>query len=293
MTTAAMSRPSDDLRATAAHLRQVAEAIAREAGEPLKTVFRAGMEVDYKTDLHDPVTIHDKRTEELIRARLLKAVPGAAIVGEEGGESGSGEIKWYVDPIDGTANFAAGLAFWCVSIGAVKGDEIIAGVVYDPVADHLFSGDLDGAWLNGAPLTGRAPREEARALVVTGFPVQRDFRLDGAEVALADFAQLVSAFSTTRRTGSAALTLCHVAAGWIDCAMGFGVNAWDVTASILILRNAGGTYAPLTQGRQPDGAPAHLCPGYYATSAGGDFPTLVRVATAIDGRRRLQHAAAK
>src|SRR5690606_24821694 len=171
---------------------------ARDAGGPLRRAFRAEMEIDYKVDLHDPVTVHDRRTEQAIREYLLAEVPESAVVGEEGGESGHGPVKWYVDPIDGTANFAAGLAFWCISIGAVAGDRILAGVVYDPMSGNLFSADLDGARLNGAPLRPRPPRPEARAALVTGYPVQRDFRLDGREAALADFGELVSAFSTLR-----------------------------------------------------------------------------------------------
>ncbi|GGL50064.1 inositol monophosphatase family protein [Wenxinia marina] len=286
---AAVDSPADG-DALAARLRRVAEEVAREAGDPLKGAFRAAMEVDYKVDLHDPVTVHDRRTEALIRDRLLGEVPDSAFLGEEGGEIGSGPVKWLVDPIDGTSNFAAGLAFWCVSIGAVADGRILAGVVYDPMTGNLFSADLDGVWLNGEPLVPRPAREEARAALITGFPVQRDFRLDGRETALADFGELVSAFSTLRRPGSAALTLCHVAAGWTDAAVGFGVNAWDVTAAILVLRQAGGHYRPLTLGKVPDGSADQLCPGYVAHGPGATYPTLDRVADRIDARRRARAA---
>ncbi|MGR3793729.1 inositol monophosphatase family protein [Vannielia sp. SX4] len=274
-----------------ARLREVAETVARAAGTPLTSAFRSGMTVDYKVDLHDPVTVHDRHTEAVIREELLARVPSSAIVGEEGGEVGEGPVKWFVDPIDGTSNFAAGLAFWCVSIGAVVHGEIVAGAVYDPVADTLFSADRDGAWLNGAPLRCPDARDEAHALLITGYPVQRDFRAEGREAALAGLGELVSAFSTLRRPGSAALSLCHVAAGWVDAAAGFGVSAWDVTAAILILERAGGSYRPLTLGKLPDTAPAHHCPGYVAAGRGGHYPTLDRVADAIDARRRAAAAA--
>ncbi|SMD09083.1 inositol monophosphatase family protein [Primorskyibacter flagellatus] len=270
----------------AARLREVAETVARAAGDLLPGVFRAEMHVDYKADLHDPVTVHDQRTETLIREHLLTEVPGSAIIGEEGGEIGEGPVKWFVDPIDGTSNFAAGLAFWCVSIGAVVDGRITAGAVYDPMAKTMFSADTSGAWLNGAPLHCPAGREEARATLITGYPVQRDFRLEGRDSALAGLGDLVSAFSTLRRPGSAALSLCHVAAGWADAAAGFGVNAWDVTAAILILERAGGSYHPLTLGKQPDGTPAHHCPGYVAQGPGARYPTLHRIAEAVDARRR-------
>lgn len=290
MTLFASLDPTADTTALAARLRQVAEEVAREAGAPLRAAFRGAMEVDYKVDLHDPVTVHDRQTEALIRERLLAAVPNSAFLGEEGGETGSGPVKWLVDPIDGTSNFAAGLAFWCVSIGAVADGRILAGVVFDPMTGNLFSADLSGAWLNGAPLAPRRVRPEAEAALITGFPVQRDFRLDGREAALADFGDLVSAFSTLRRPGSAALTLCHIAAGWADAAVGFGVNAWDVTAAILILRQAGGSYRPLTLGKVPAGAADQLCPGYVAHGPGGNYPTLDRVADRIDARRRARAA---
>lgn len=287
-----MTATADPAIPTPARLRAVAETVARAAGTPLTAVFRAEMNVDYKVDLHDPVTVHDKRTEEVIRERLLAEVPGSAIVGEEGGEIGEGPVKWFVDPIDGTSNFAAGMAFWCVSIGAVVDGRIVAGAVYDPMADNLFSADTDGAWLNGEPLACPEAREEARATLITGYPVQRDFRLEGREVALDGLGHLVSAFSTLRRPGSAALSLCHVAVGWADAAAGFGVNAWDVTAAILILERAGGSYRPLTLGKLPDGAPAHHCPGYVALGRGAHFPTLERVAAAVDARRRKAALAA-
>ena len=95
--------------------------------------------------------------------------------------SGTGRIAWYVDPIDGTANFARGLASWCVSVGAVVGGEIVAGAIVDPVGGNVFSADLGGAWLNGAPIRSRAVPDERRATLITGYPVARDFRLDGRE----------------------------------------------------------------------------------------------------------------
>ena len=105
------------------------------------------------------------------------------------------------------------------------------------------------------------------------------------ERALAGFGELVETFSTLRRPGSAALSIAQVAAGWADAACGFGVNPWDVTAAILILRQAGARYRPLSQGKVPRDAPAHLCPGYVVTGAGADYPTLDRVADGISEGR--------
>lgn len=272
-------------RAEAATLREVAIEAALSVRDPLLTAFRSAMEIDYKVDLHDLVTRHDREAEAAIRAFILERVPDSTVVGEENGLSGAGPIAWYVDPIDGTANFARGLPSWCVSVGAVADDTIVAGAIVDPVGGNVFSADLDGAWRNGLPLRSRAEPEEQRATLITGYPVSRDFRLDGRDRALANFGELVETFSTVRRPGSAALSIAQVAAGWADAACGFGVNPWDVTAAILILRQAGGHYRPLGQGKVPPGAPDHLCPGYVAIGAGGRYPTLDRVADSISEAR--------
>jgi myo-inositol-1(or 4)-monophosphatase len=271
--------------AEAAELRAVATGAALAVREPLLAAFRTAMTIDYKADLHDLVTRHDREAEAAIRGFILARVPDSTIVGEEDGARGSGRVAWYVDPIDGTSNFARGLASWCVSVGAVVGEEIVAGAIVDPVGGNVFSADLAGAWRNGTPIRSGAVDDERRATLITGYPVARDFRLDGRERALARFGELVETFSTLRRTGSAALSIAQVAAGWADAACGFGVNAWDVTAAILILRQSGGAYRPLPQGRVPQGAPAHFCPGYVATGAGARYPTLDRVADAISGGR--------
>jgi myo-inositol-1(or 4)-monophosphatase len=268
-----------------ASLRAVAVEAALSVRAPLLAAFRSPMAVDYKTDLHDLVTRHDRESEAAIRAFILERVSDSTVVGEEDGPSGEGRIAWYVDPIDGTSNFARGLGSWCVSVGAVSGGVIVAGAIVDPVGGNVFSADLGGAWLNGEPLRSRATTDERRATLITGYPVARDFRLDGREVALRNFGALVETFSTVRRTGSAALSIAKVAAGWADAACGFGVNPWDVTAAILILRQAGGHYRPLTQGKVAPGAPDHLCPGYVATGAGGRYPLLDRLADSISEGR--------
>ncbi|PWK64968.1 inositol monophosphatase family protein [Aminobacter sp. AP02] len=271
-------------------LRAVAEQASQLMREPLLEAFRSNMAVDYKVDLHDVVTRHDKESELAIRDFILRAVPDSTVLGEEDGASGEGRVKWYVDPIDGTSNFARGFAFWCVSIGAAVDNEIVAGAVYDPVADMMFSADLTGAWLNGEPLRSRAIPDERHATLITGYPVERDFRLDGREQALGNFGQLVETFSTLRRPGSGALSLCHVAAGWVDASAGFGSNPWDVAAAVLILKQAGGSYHPLTLGKVDADTPDFICPGYVALGEGADYPTLMRVARGISDSRDAARA---
>lgn len=265
--------------------REVAMAAACAVQGPLIDVFRSRMEVDTKVDFHDIVTIHDKATEERLTKFILRELPDSAILGEEGGATGSGAIQWYVDPIDGTANFARGLAFWCISIGAVVDGEIVAGAILDPIAGQMFSADVTGAWLGDAPLRSRAATHEREAVLITGYPVARDLRLDGREVALENFGRFAETFSTLRRPGSAALSIAHVAAGWADAAAGFGVNPWDVAAAILILKQARGSYHPLSLGKVDRASRDYLCPGYIALGEGADYPTLMSIAQGISARR--------
>lgn len=272
-------------------LRMVAEQAAQLMREPLLAAFRSNIDVDYKVDLHDVVTRHDKEAEVAIRAFILGEVPDSVVVGEEAGESGAGRVRWYVDPIDGTSNFARGFAFWCVSVGVAIDGAVVAGAVYDPVAGNLFAADLTGAWLNSEPLRSRAIPDERQATLITGYPVARDFRLDGHERTLANFGELVETFSTLRRPGSGALSLCHVAAGWVDASAGFGSNPWDVAAAVLILKQAGGSYHPLTLGKVDAGVPDFMCPGYVALGEGADYPTLMRIARGISEGREAARAA--
>jgi myo-inositol-1(or 4)-monophosphatase len=250
--------------------------------EPLLDAFRSQMIIDFKVDRHDPVTEHDRRAEMMIREFIFREIPDSTFMGEEGGSTGSGEVQWFVDPIDGTANFARGLAFWCVSVAAVVGGAIVAGAILDPVAGNLFVGDAKGAILNGRELRSRATPKEENAVLITSYPVSRDFRLDGESSALARFGELTRTYATLRRPGSAALSIAHVAAGWVDAAAGFGINAWDV------LRQAGGNYTSYDLGKVSRDAPEHFKPGYVATGAGADYIVLHRIAEEIsDCRRRL------
>lgn len=273
------------------HILKTAIEATQLVAPGLLSAFRGQMQIDHKRDRHDPVTVHDRRAEAMIRDLVFRRLPDSTFVGEEGGATGSGEVHWFVDPIDGTANFASGLAFWCISVGAVIGDQIVAGAIYDPVADKLFSASEHGAWLNGRPLLSSAAPPEENATLITGYPVTRDFRADGKALSLERFGRMVEAVATLRRPGSAALSICHVAAGWADAAAGFGANPWDVTAAILILERAGGRYLPQPLGRCRADAPAHLHPGYLALRGGADYPQLRAIAAEISAGRELHSCA--
>jgi myo-inositol-1(or 4)-monophosphatase len=273
------------------HIAATAEAACRLVGPALLAAFRSQMQVDFKVDRHDPVTEHDRAAEAAIREFIFREVPGSTFMGEEGGSTGTGPVRWFVDPIDGTANFARGIAFWCVSVGAVIGDQVVAGAIYDPVADNMFAGSAAGAFLNGLPMQSRAVPDEQHAVVITGYPVTRDFRLDGRDLALQRFGRMTETFATLRRPGSAALSIAHVAAGWVDAAAGFGVNPWDVTAAIAILRQAGGSYHPHSLGKVAPDASLWLHPGYVALGAGAAYPVLTGIAAEISAGRIAAPAA--
>ncbi|SNR52714.1 inositol monophosphatase family protein [Actinomadura mexicana] len=259
-------------------LAGIAELAARATGDRLRAAFRSRPEVDLKRDIHDPVTEHDRAAEETIREVLAEQTPGSVVVGEEGGVGGGdGDLRWFVDPIDGTANFAVGLPFFCVSIGAAIGGELVAGVVYDPVRDDMFTASLDGATCNGEPIRSRGATRDDAAVVATSYPSAHDLSL-GREEALRRYGRVVDAFATVRRPGSAALTLAHVAAGWLDVAYDSSINAWDIAAGLLLVRQAGGTYVPL--GGEPGGNDWEA-PGYLACVGGFDLAGSV-VAEAAD-----------
>ncbi|MBF8188198.1 inositol monophosphatase [Nonomuraea sp. K274] len=230
-------------------LLDIATEAARSVGPLLRKAFRSRPEVTEKRDFHDPVTEHDRAAEEAIRAVITARRPESAIVGEEGGATGSGDLTWYVDPIDGTANFAAGLPFFCVSIAAAVRGELVAGVVYDPVREDEFTATDEGAWCNGARLRSAGAATDREAMLLTSYPTPIDLETDG-DLALRRYQRFLESFSAVRRPGSAALQLAHVAAGWSDATFGTMSNPWDVAAGALLVRRAGGVYLgdPLVKG---------------------------------------------
>lgn len=242
---------SDRVRVEDAHddsatLAAAAVEAARSVGDLLREGFRSTVPADTKADFHDLVTEHDRNAEMTIRTVLSTRVPGSRIVGEESGVAGDGAVTWYVDPIDGTNNFASGVPFFCVSIGATLAGRLVAGVVYDPVRDELFVAGDDGATLNGVPIEVRDTRSDAAAVLATDFPTHDTSRL--AATGIADFdrlATMVRSFRTVRRLGSGALMLAYVAAGRLDVTLGTTAKPWDVAAGALLVEAAGGRYLSL------------------------------------------------
>ena len=157
---------------------------------------------------------------------------------EESGETeGQGDVRWIVDPLDGTTNYAHGVPFFCTSIALEKAGEVVVGVVHDPMAKETFVAERGGgATLNGDPLEVSSTEEPARALLGTSF-ADRPEELETGLDLLGRFAGLVQGM---RRLGSGALDLCYVAAGRLDGCYEQGFSAWDVAAGVLIVEEAGG-----------------------------------------------------
>lgn len=267
----------------AEQLRSIAEEAARGVGPMLRSAFRAGAEATEKKNAHDLVTEFDRASEAALAEHLFAACPDSRILGEEGGHQGSGRIEWIVDPIDGTSNFAHGVAFFCVSIAAALDGELLAGVVYDPIAELMFSANAEGAWLNGEPLAARAHADETRSSLMTDYPSAEAIALDGP-AAVEAFGTLVTRYATVRRTVSGALALAHVAAGWTDVTFGFDTNPWDVAAGILLVRRSGGTYVPYRY--DDEDRPVHEAPVYLAVGPGGAAGTSTRIVEELLAARR-------
>jgi len=233
---------------TAAELKWTprAAAIAREAGARLREFFAQGVATEYKGDV-DVVTVADRTVEKLIRTRLGEAFPEHGVYGEEGTREGmEREFRWYVDPLDGTTNFAHGFPQFCVSMGleqraaGLKPDEdgtLLAAVIYDPLRDELFAAELGmGAKLNGKPIRASKTQQLAESLVATGFPSRKRHQSPNIHF----YHEITLRSHGVRRAGSAALDLAYVASGRLDGFWEFNLNPWDTAAGILLVTEAGG-----------------------------------------------------
>jgi myo-inositol-1(or 4)-monophosphatase len=223
-----------------------AAGIAREAGARLKEFFAAGVETEYKGDV-DLVTVADRTVEKLIRTRLGEVFPKHGIYGEEGTrERLEGEYRWYVDPLDGTTNFAHGFPQFCISLGlehrpaGIKADEdgtLVAAVIYDPMRDELYTAERGGgAWLNGRRIGVSRTPLLAEALVATGFPSRKRHASPNVHF----YHEFTLRSHGVRRAGSAALDLAWIAAGRMEAFWEFNLNPWDTAAGVLLVIEAGG-----------------------------------------------------
>jgi myo-inositol-1(or 4)-monophosphatase len=211
--------------------------IAREAGALLMGYFHRRVKVEYKGDV-DLVTEADRASEALITKRIRERWPGHNIMGEEGTRSEQGsEYRWYVDPLDGTTNFAHGYPVFCVSLGLEHKDERVAAVIFDPTREEMFTAEKGGgAFLNGQPIHVSSIANLAECLVATGFPSHKRHKNPN----IFFYHQITLKTHGVRRAGSAALDLCNVASGRFDGFWEFNLNPWDTAAGVLIVQEAGG-----------------------------------------------------
>lgn len=220
-----------------AYLRTAIRA-AREAARVQLAERGTDLGVSTKSSAIDLVTRVDRLCEERIRAVIAAEHPGHVVLGEELGQEASGSMRWIVDPLDGTVNYAHGFPFYCVSIALEADGELLVGVVYDPERDELFTAARGGgAWLNGRPLEVSSGSDLRQALLATGFA----YVAERIELNLEVFARVLPRVRSVRRPGAAALDICYVACGRLDGFWELGLNPWDVAAGLLILREAGGT----------------------------------------------------
>jgi len=217
---------------------KVAIEAAREAGAVLRAEFYRPKQISYKGEV-DIVTESDRRSEALIVARLREQFPSHAIIAEEGGGAAAAGAKycWHVDPLDGTTNFAHGYPCFAVSIGIVEDGEPLAGVVFNPVSEELFTAMRgEGAYLNEERIRVSPVETLAQSLVATGFPTHHRKRSANINY----YWEFTLRSHGVRRDGSAALDLCSVACGRFDAFWEFGLNSWDTAAGILLVQEAGG-----------------------------------------------------
>lgn len=218
----------------------VAIRAAREAGQYLKeNVGRARAVEIKKGEERNLVSEIDKASEARIISLIKGRYPGHDVLAEEsGGAASSGTYRWIIDPLDGTTNFLHGVPIYCVSIGVEHNGEIVAGVVYDPNLDELFTAERgSGAFLNGQRLTVSSTGEIIRSLLVTGFPYDI---AENPHHAVEHFCNFLMAARGIRRLGSAALDLCYVAAGRFDGFWEVHLQPWDMAAGKLLVEEAGG-----------------------------------------------------
>jgi myo-inositol-1(or 4)-monophosphatase len=266
---------------------------AREAGALLMHYFQKHIKIEYKGDA-DLVTAADRASEALIRERIQQQFPGHDVLGEEQGLNDQGsDYRWYVDPLDGTTNFAHGYPVFCVSMAledrALDHRELghrelehreleqrasekqpaqrIAGVVYDPTRDELFSAEQGkGAHLNGAAIHVSQAAQLKESLLATGFPSHKRHKNPNIHF----YHQITLRTHGVRRAGSAALDLCNVASGRFDGFWEFNLNPWDTAAGALIVEEAGGIMSRF------DGSPFEIDSRETLASNGLIHPALVQ-----------------
>jgi myo-inositol-1(or 4)-monophosphatase len=267
------------------HFLEVAVDAAREAGAILLAEADRPVKVTYKGEV-DLVTEADRKSEAAVVARLRSHFPQHAIVAEEGGSSGvdagtaaGARNCWYVDPLDGTTNFAHGYPCFAVSIGLLEEGEPLVGVVYDPSRRELFTAVRgEGAYLDSKRIRVSPVERLSRSLVATGFPAHKRSQNPNIHY----YWEFTLHSHGVRRDGSAALDLSYVACGRFDGFWEFGLKPWDTAAGLLLVREAGGIVTDFS------GRPYHPGDPEILASNGRIHSEMQQLAADIAERASLQ-----
>jgi len=261
---------------------RVAHAAAARAGALLRARHRERQEVSFKSEV-DLVTAVDREAERLIVETLAAAFPAHGIVAEESPPRPDRDgHRWYVDPLDGTTNFAHGYPHFAVSIALAREDELLLGLVYDPMREESFSALRGGgARLNGAPIGVSDVASLERGLLGTGFPYDRRRQ---PEFYLAFWHEALRRAQGVRRAGAAALDLCYVACGRLDGFWEWKLHAWDTAAGRLIVEEAGGRVTAFS------GAPHRLAGEETAASNGRIHEELLGMIADVRARLAREQA---
>ncbi len=210
---------------------------AATSAAPLLTTVSG---IKSKSGNNDVVTDQDMAVERAITSVLKQMTPTASIAGEEGENYvGDGPVRWHVDPIDGTSNYASGLPLYCISIGAEVEGKPVAGVVYDPSRNELFATSDDGITVNGKPVVVRNdPADDSNSVILANYPYEGAWYSDED---VDYYRSILRRFRGARRTGSAAISLAWVAAGRGGVASEWRTNPWDHAAGLALVLAAGGS----------------------------------------------------
>lgn len=243
-------------------LRNVADEAARLGGRILQD-WRSKFTAREKSP-KNLVTEADFASQQAILEFILQRYPDHQFLGEEGlDRQGDSPFRWIIDPLDGTSNYVHGFPYYAVSIAVEHDGELLAGAIYDPNRDEMFSAARGaGATRNGEPIQVSSPRELSQALCMASLPM----KAHRTDVQVQRFLKLLEAAQHVQRTGSAALNLCGVACGRIDAFWSTSLMPWDMAAGVLLVREAGGRVTTTALGEfdvnRPDlltsnGAPLH------------------------------------
>ena len=210
----------------------------------------------------DLVTEADFASQEVIRATVLGAYPDHSLLGEEGPRPGESsprtQYRWIADPLDGTTNYVHRVPHYCISLALERHGVVLVGAIYDPTHDECFTAAAGrGAWLNGRPIRTSDVTHPSQALAATGFPAE--VTPDSPDLLV--FNEAIFRCQGVRRTGSAALNLCYMAAGRFDVLWAFSTKIWDVAAGTLLAQEAGAVVT------SPEGGPFILEEARYIAAA--------------------------